>query len=100
MQSAHQRGDGKNVEAALDESSRRVQRRAHLRCLIRVHVGVGQCCRAVDGESPALQAKSEHVTFHWGDGGNVAEGSKSEHTDRVASFSYTLVLVSVAVPAM
>ena len=31
---------------------------AHLRCLIRVHVGVGQCCRAPDVESPALQAKN------------------------------------------
>ena len=27
-------------------------------CLIRVHVGIGQCCRAGDVESPALQAKN------------------------------------------
>ena len=27
-------------------------------CLIRVHVGIGQCCRARDAESPALQAKN------------------------------------------
>ena len=50
---------------------------AHPRSLIRVHVGVGQCCRAVDGEPPALQAnKAERVTFHRGDGGNAVEGSK------------------------
>ena len=31
---------------------------AYPRSLIRVHVGVGQCCRAVDVESRALQAKN------------------------------------------
>ena len=33
------------------------RRRAHPGCLIRVDVGVGQCCRARDVESPTLRAK-------------------------------------------
>eukprot|EP00964_Phaeocystis_antarctica_P040351 scaffold23068_cov70-Phaeocystis_antarctica.AAC.2 len=32
----------------------KLKRRAHLGSLVRVHVGVGQRCRAVDTESPAI----------------------------------------------
>ena len=34
------------------------RRRAHISRFVRIHVGVGQCCRAVDVESRALQAKN------------------------------------------
>ena len=53
-----QQGDGKNVEAALDESSRRVQRRAHRVSLIGVYVGVGQRCRARDVDATTLPGKT------------------------------------------
>ena len=33
------------------------RRRAHMFRFVRIHVGVGQRCRAIDVESPALQAK-------------------------------------------
>ena len=71
---------------------------------VRIHVGVGQRCGASDGESTTLQAnKAKRVTFHRGDGRKVRamqKVKKSKHTDPFASFSYTLVLVSVAVPQM
>ena len=56
------------------------RRRAHKNCSVRIHVGVGQRCRAIDGDSPTLQAKSEHVTFHRGDGGNDWARAEGEHT--------------------
>ncbi len=68
--------------------------------LIIVHVGVGQCCRAIDVESPTILPTMNtlsHVTFQLG-GSKFKESSKYEHT--YASFSNTLVSVSVAVPAM
>eukprot|EP00964_Phaeocystis_antarctica_P063008 scaffold37784_cov83-Phaeocystis_antarctica.AAC.2 len=33
------------------------RRRAHIIRFVRIHVGVGQRCRAIDHYSPALQAK-------------------------------------------
>ena len=73
--------------------------RAHLASLIIVHVGVGQRCRAVDGESPALPAERTSVTFQvqGGAGRKVLEGSESKRT-YVAWFWYTFESISVASP--
>ena len=30
---------------------------------VRIHVGVGQCCRAMDGDSPAISARSSGVVM-------------------------------------
>ena len=75
--------------------------RAHIASLISGHVGVGQCCRAIDVESPTILPTMKtlsRVTFQRG-GYKFKESSKYEHT-YLASFWYTLVSVSVAVPAM
>ena len=43
--------------------------RAHIASLISVHVGVGQCCRAIDVESPTILPTMNtlsHVTFQRG----------------------------------
>ena len=45
------------------------RRRAHITCSVRIHVGVGQRCRARDVESSTLQAKKWSVTFHRGPAG-------------------------------
>ena len=67
--------------------------------LIRVHVSASQRRRAVDGEPAAiaLYRRRAHEAFQRGAGGRVYEGSKCKCTE-VATFSYTLVLASVAVP--
>ena len=50
-------------------------------CGIGINAGVGQRCRARGVESSALQATTaKRVTFHRGDGGNVADGSKCKHS--------------------
>ena len=93
--------------------------------LIRVHVGVNQRCRADDVEPAAVplqKASTRNVpagrwslegfeiwpnndgalrgegaqSVQWGAGAELDEGSKCKRTE--ATFSYTLVLVSVAVP--
>ena len=50
-------------------------------------------------QSHPVCKRRAHETFQRGAGGMVPAGSKLEHTE-VATFSYTLVLVSVAVPSM
>ena len=78
----------------------RFSRRAHLSPIL-VHVGVDQRCRAhqTDKESPTLlPAMSTHDAFQrerWM--GAQARFNRHKHT-LIASFSYTLVSVSVAMP--
>ena len=50
-----QRGDGGTVDLG------KGRRRAHISRFVRIHVGVGQRCRAIDGDSPALQAKKRNA---------------------------------------
>ena len=71
-------------------------------CFVREHIAAVEIGYAATSDvEPAaigmLCRRQAHETFHRGAGGKVPAGSKLEHTE-VATFSYTLVLVSVAVP--
>ena len=73
------------------------KRRAHINSLIIVHVGVGQRCRAMDQESSTTLPTMSTRNVPEGRWINNQGQSKGEHTTP-ARLSYTLVLVSVAVP--
>ena len=79
----------------MDELSGKVQNASTHILSSKMHEHTRTASSQVTGASEEMSRKVQN--FHWGDGGNVAEGSKSEHT-YVASFWYTLVWVSVAVP--
>ena len=66
----------------MDESARQLKRLAHISRFVRIHIGVGQRCYAIDAESSTLPGKASAalVTFQRGDGGNVADGSKCKHS--------------------
>ena len=55
------------TSGAMEEVSQKVQKTStYLACSVRIHVGIGQCCRTPDVESSTLQAnKAKCVTFHW-----------------------------------
>ena len=73
------------------------RRRAHICRFVRIHVGVGQRCRARDVESSTLQGtKAKHVTFQRGDGGQVREGSKGKHSHPAMSKSQARAQQSVS----
>ena len=81
----------------LDEASRTIQKGpAHPSSLIIVHVGVGQRYQALDVESsttlPTINMQRPSGALD-----KSSNEVASEHTSP-ASFAYTLVLVSVAVP--
>ena len=78
----HTRTATSQFKGAMDELSRKVQNAS-------THI----LSRKIDEHAHNNQS------VQGGDGGNFAEGSKSEHT-YVASFWYTLVWVSVAFPKM
>ena len=56
----------------MDESARQLKRRAHISRLVRIHIGVGQRCYAIEAENKeaaaALQVKNKYVTFQQGAG--------------------------------
>ena len=110
----------------MDESARQLKRLAHISRFVRIHIGIGQRCYAIDAESSTLPGKASAalVTFQRGDGtlhmwgsirgkihrlprnarsngqhfsGALEDGSKSERT-YFALFWYTFELVSVASP--
>ena len=75
-------------------------RQAHV-CFVREHIAAVEIRYAaiIDVEPSTaiiLQRKRAHETFQRGAVAELHEGSKCKRTE--ATFSYTLVLVSVAVP--
>ena len=86
-------------------------RLAHIYRGVRIHVGVGQRCRASrDVESTALPAEKTsarnvpagqtHFPIILRTEGSIQSIQRGEHTSPDASFLYTFELISVAVPSM
>ena len=72
--------NGQHTSGAMDESARQLKRLAHISRFVRIHIGVGQRCYAIDAESSTLPGKASAalVTFQRGDGGNFRESSKMQ----------------------
>ena len=58
------------TSGAMDESARQLKRLAHISRSVRIHIGVGQRCYAIDAESSTLPGKASAalVTFQRGNG--------------------------------